>query len=151
MSVFAAISVVYFDGADVNDAWAKGQAEWIHDNTKVLTGQTLVVPGTAGEKSSYCYVFEMLADGTLGSWSLDAVPVWRPGVPVKGWHVNDIGVVTDGTPTGEGVQPGAWAVDTAYVVDQVVSYSGANYRCLQAHTSQAGWEPPNVPALWVAI
>ena len=25
------------------------------------------------------------------------------------------------------------------------------YKCLQAHTSQVGWEPPAVPALWVVI
>ena len=25
------------------------------------------------------------------------------------------------------------------------------YRCETGHTSQAGWEPPNAPALWVAI
>ncbi|HEU4426105.1 MAG TPA: carbohydrate-binding protein, partial [Pilimelia sp.] len=25
---------------------------------------------------------------------------------------------------------------------------GASYRCIQAHTSLTGWEPPNVPALW---
>ncbi|WP_349290090.1 carbohydrate-binding protein [Thermoanaerobacterium thermosaccharolyticum] len=22
------------------------------------------------------------------------------------------------------------------------------YKCIQAHTSLVGWEPPNVPALW---
>ncbi|WP_390891272.1 carbohydrate-binding protein [Dactylosporangium roseum] len=25
------------------------------------------------------------------------------------------------------------------------------HRCLQAHTSQVGWEPPNVAALWSAV
>lgn len=27
-------------------------------------------------------------------------------------------------------------------------YSGVIYRVLQAHTTQAGWAPPVVPALW---
>jgi chitinase len=36
----------------------------------------------------------------------------------------------------------------AYTVGQLVTYGGTTYRCLQAHTSLAGWEPPNVPALW---
>ena len=30
-------------------------------------------------------------------------------------------------------------------------YGGHTYKCLQAHTSQVGWEPPNVPALWQLI
>ena len=42
----------------------------------------------------------------------------------------------------------AWAPNTAYAVNDLVTYSGSTYKCLQAHTSQVGWEPPNVPALW---
>src|SRR5436190_19430477 len=42
----------------------------------------------------------------------------------------------------------AWAPNTAYAVNTQVTYGGHIYKCLQAHTSQVGWEPPNVPALW---
>jgi len=42
----------------------------------------------------------------------------------------------------------AWQPNTAYAVGALVSYNGTDYKCLQAHTSQVGWEPPNVPALW---
>src|SRR5262245_59911328 len=45
----------------------------------------------------------------------------------------------------------AWAPNTAYAVGALVTYNGVDYRCLQAHTSQAGWEPPNVPALWQIV
>ena len=45
----------------------------------------------------------------------------------------------------------AWAPNTAYAVGDLVTYSGSTYKCLQAHTSQVGWEPPNVPALWVLV
>ncbi len=48
--------------------------------------------------------------------------------------------------TGGGI--GEWAPAVAYVVDDEVTYEGSSYKCLQAHTSQPGWEPPNVPALW---
>lgn len=41
-----------------------------------------------------------------------------------------------------------WAAGTAYVIDDLVMYNSVEYTCLQAHTSQVGWEPPNVPALW---
>ncbi|MFF0773006.1 glycosyl hydrolase family 18 protein [Nonomuraea wenchangensis] len=42
----------------------------------------------------------------------------------------------------------AWAPWTAYATGAVVTYNGVDYVCLQSHTSQPGWEPPNVPALW---
>jgi hypothetical protein len=43
----------------------------------------------------------------------------------------------------------AWVPNTFYGVGAKVSYSSRNYTAQQAHTSQVGWEPPNVPALWV--
>ncbi|MGG3280447.1 carbohydrate-binding protein [Paenibacillus solani] len=43
---------------------------------------------------------------------------------------------------------GAWTPNTAYAVNDTVTYSGSTYTCLQAHTSLEGWEPSNVPALW---
>ncbi len=44
-----------------------------------------------------------------------------------------------------------WAPNTAYAVGALVMYNGVEYKCLQAHTSQVGWEPPNVPALWQVV
>jgi beta-glucanase (GH16 family) len=51
------------------------------------------------------------------------------------------------TPTTGG-GTGAWAPNVFYSVGALASHSGTTYRCLQAHTSQVGWEPPNTPALW---
>lgn len=42
-----------------------------------------------------------------------------------------------------------WEADVAYRVGQRVRHDSKLYRCVQAHTSQWGWEPPSVPALWV--
>ncbi|WP_336204347.1 glycosyl hydrolase family 18 protein [Nonomuraea sp. LPB2021202275-12-8] len=42
----------------------------------------------------------------------------------------------------------AWAPWTAYPTGTRVTYNGVEYECRQSHTSQPGWEPPNVPALW---
>ena len=44
-----------------------------------------------------------------------------------------------------------WAPNTAYAVGALVMYQGVEYRCIQAHTSEVGWEPPNVPALWQPV
>lgn len=52
---------------------------------------------------------------------------------------------------GGGGYSGSWQAYHAYSVGDVVSYNGVNYRCIQAHTSLPGWEPPNVPALWQPV
>ena len=44
-----------------------------------------------------------------------------------------------------------WAAGVDYAVGDRRRFSDALYKCSQAHTSQAGWEPPAVPALWVVV
>ena len=46
---------------------------------------------------------------------------------------------------------GPWGPNVSYAVNDTVTYNGVTYRCLQAHTSQVGWEPPIVPALWQVV
>lgn len=41
-----------------------------------------------------------------------------------------------------------WQIGVAYKVNDIVTYQGSTYKCLQAHTSQTGWTPIAVPALW---
>jgi hypothetical protein len=57
---------------------------------------------------------------------------------------------TSPPPTGTGHYP-AWQANHGYAAGDRVSYAGRDYQCLQAHTSQVGWEPPNTPALWRAL
>lgn len=42
-----------------------------------------------------------------------------------------------------------WAAGVALAVDERVRSNNKLYRVLQAHTTQAGWEPENAPALFV--
>lgn len=44
-----------------------------------------------------------------------------------------------------------WAAGQTYPTGYKVRRSGKLCRCLQAHTSQTGWEPENAPALWEYI
>jgi endoglucanase len=66
----------------------------------------------------------------------------------------------DATPSRQEVEIGgstqlaayaAWEPWTAYTVGTRVTYSDIDYEALQSHTSQPGWEPPNVAALWKAV
>jgi len=52
---------------------------------------------------------------------------------------------------GGGGNVSGWQPNHAYTAGQQVAYGGRNYRCIQSHTSQSGWEPPNVPALWQPV
>lgn len=45
----------------------------------------------------------------------------------------------------------AWLANIDYKLDYRVRYLTKLYKCVQAHTSQIGWEPPNVPALWTEV
>lgn len=44
-----------------------------------------------------------------------------------------------------------WAENAEYTTGYKVQHSGRLWRCLQTHTSQAGWEPENAASLWTEI
>lgn len=42
----------------------------------------------------------------------------------------------------------AWSPGVSVKAGELYSYQGKIYRVIQSHTTQSGWEPPSVPALW---
>jgi hypothetical protein len=44
-----------------------------------------------------------------------------------------------------------WTAQTEYDLVSLVTHDGQTYRCVQAHTSQVGWIPPALPALWSLV
>ena len=89
-----------------------------------------VVPGDVYSHSDLLYRC-VQAHTTQADWPPDLLPaLWRR------------------------VQPEAavmlWQANTDYATGDVVGYPDeiTRYACVLGHTSQAGWEPPNVPALW---
>ena len=44
-----------------------------------------------------------------------------------------------------------WSAGLAVSVDDLYRYEGGLYKAVQAHTTQADWEPPNVPAIWTPV
>ena len=45
----------------------------------------------------------------------------------------------------------SWREDEQYTVDDRVNFEGILYKCLQTHTSQAGWTPTAAPSLWAKV
>ncbi len=58
----------------------------------------------------------------------------------QGWARDDI-------PRGEETVP-AWRAGVEYKTGDEATFENTVFKCIQAHTAQAGWEPSNVPALW---
>ena len=44
-----------------------------------------------------------------------------------------------------------WAAGMDYATGYKVQHGGKLWRCVQAHTSQAGWEPENAASIWEQI
>lgn len=44
-----------------------------------------------------------------------------------------------------------WAENAEYTIGYKVQRNGKLWRCIQAHTSQVGWEPENAASLWTEI
>ena len=60
-----------------------------------------------------------------------------PGTYPMGWTQET------GMPTAS-----PWSATGVYKVGDLVTYSGKTYRCLQAHTANAGWTPTAAVSLW---
>src|SRR5215475_11572193 len=58
--------------------------------------------------------------------------------------------VTMNLAAAQGPCRGAWAEGNTYNVGDSVTYNGATYTCLQAHTAYVGanWNPASTPSLW---
>lgn len=69
-------------------------------------------------------------------------PDWTPDVTPALWKVHR---------TDDGTSPVEWQPGISVVAGEQVTYDGVTYTVVQSHTTQAGWEPPNVPALFTAI
>lgn len=58
------------------------------------------------------------------------------------------GQVDDVTASEQSMLFAAWVPGVDYSVGQLRQHNGVLYRCVQAHTSQTGWEPDVATSLW---
>ena len=73
---------------------------------------------------------------------------WPPGTPNLWADLGKAPATVPGLPVDD--YP-AWATGTPVHAGDIITYEGTLYRAVQAHTTQAGWEPPMVPALFTRI
>lgn len=116
----------------------KVRTEALDDDT-VAAISTLFDPWIVGEAVQVGDVREwdgtavecIQAHTTQADWTPDVVPAL--------WKVHRTPNMTE------------WVAGISVSVGEEFTYQGTTYRVLQAHTTQVGWEPPNVPALWAAV
>lgn len=114
-------------------------------------------PGDSGGSFLSGSQAQGVTSGGSGNCSQGGTTYYQPVNPALAAY--GLTLVTSGTPTDPPTDPtdpptepgGTWAAGTTYATGAVVTYGGASYRCLQGHQAQAGWQPPNVPALWQRI
>ncbi|MCR8842500.1 lytic polysaccharide monooxygenase [Paenibacillus sp. SC116] len=105
---------------------------------RIYSGSTVVATVTGPATSKY---ITGLTPNTSYTYSVRAID---PSLNESG-NSNSITVTTAQVSTAT-----PWAVNTAYAVNALVSYNGVTYKCIQAHTSQAGWTPSASASLWQA-
>ena len=120
--------------------------------TGVTAEQVLILPDAVEVSEGQTVTDEMKMqalpfEGFIAASAQDALP------NVLGLLLRS--AVADGKLTDEellSVQPAlegrAWQAGLSVQIGDVYSHGGFLWRCIQAHTTQTGWEPEKVPALW---
>lgn len=95
-------------------------------------------------------------NGKVWQSMTDQLNSWEPGgAGVHSFIWQDITPAPSaggaGTPDGSQASPLPFKAGLTLTKDQYVTYQGTTYKVLQAHTTQDGWNPPAVPALFTKI
>ncbi|MGV3159866.1 carbohydrate-binding protein [Corynebacterium sp. 32222D000AT] len=87
----------------------------------------------------------------------DKLNVWEPGAPgidERYWvEVEPEAPAEESEDTTEDAEPTlpTWRPGVSYLAGEEILYEGRRYRVIQGHTSQDGWAPSAVPALFQEV
>jgi hypothetical protein len=92
---------------------------------------------------------ESVSVGWMRDWLGITYECLQEHVTLEGWEPPNVPALWAVPPVGN-----VWQAGVAVTINQQYWYptdQDTLYRVLQAHTTQVGWEPPNVPALWEVV
>ncbi|WP_406674684.1 lytic polysaccharide monooxygenase [Nonomuraea sp. N2-4H] len=116
-----------------------------NQNPTTFTNWTITLPQRTGRHILYS-IWQRVVGSNEAFYTCSDIDFGGGGTPGPEPEPEPSPTPTDPNPDP---QPGGtWSPNHAYGVGDRVTYGGATYECIQAHTSLTGWEPPNVPALW---
>lgn len=130
------------------NVWEPGVSGWREKSTDGSPG-TWIQP--TGAHDAYQAEERVLHKGKVWVSQTDG-NVWEPNLDDAGWSLEDTPeTVPDEVGNGDTAPSEEWSPGVSYQIGEVVMFNGAEYSVLQAHTSQAGWTPVAVPALYSPI
>ncbi|HEX7304906.1 lytic polysaccharide monooxygenase auxiliary activity family 9 protein [Lentzea sp.] len=121
-------------------------ATFTNQNPTTFTNWTLPIPQRSGRHVLYS-IWQRVVGSAEAFYTCSDVDFGGGSTPPPTTTTTTAPPTTTTTTTPPPAG-GTWAAGTTYQVGARVTYGGASYECLQAHTALAGWEPPNTPALW---
>ncbi|MFD5830484.1 lytic polysaccharide monooxygenase [Lentzea sp. NPDC060358] len=121
-------------------------ATFTNQNPTTFTNWTLPIPHRSGRHVLYS-IWQRVVGSAEAFYTCSDVDFGGGSTPPPTTTTTTPPPTTTTTTTPP-PSSGTWAAGTTYQVGGRVTYGGASYECLQAHTALAGWEPPNTPALW---
>ena len=127
------------------NVWEPGESGWREVPAEDAVPPAYVQP--TGAHDAYAKGDRVSYNGAVWRSLIDA-NVWSPDELMHSWFRE--GSIAEGEePAPEEPDTGvaAWAPGLPLEVGDRVKYNGVVYVVRQAHTTQAGWEPTNLPAL----
>ena len=136
------------------NVWEPGVSGW---RRKRKDGKPAAFVQPTGAHDAYRQGEKITHNGTVYVSVID-FNVWSPEAYPAGWAVEG----EEPEPPREPIEPAPetgpepeepepveeWRPGMAVQVGQLLTHNGYTWRVRQAHTTQAGWEPPSVPALF---
>ena len=130
------------------NVWEPGESGWREVPAEDAVPPAYVQP--TGAHDAYAEGDRVSFAGAVWRSLMDA-NVWAPDELVRSW-IREGSIAEGEEPAPEEPSPGAgaelWAPGLALGVGDRVEHNGVIYVVQQAHTSQVGWEPTNLPALF---
>lgn len=127
------------------NVWEPGESGWREVPAEDAAPPAYVQP--TGAHDAYAEGDRVTFNGAIWRSLMDA-NVWSPDELMRAWFRE--GPVAEGAEPEPEPEPDvpAWAPGLTLQVGDRVEYEGTVYSVRQAHTTQAGWEPQNLPALF---
>ena len=126
------------------NVWEPGESGWREVPAEDAVPPAYVQP--TGAHDAYAEGDRVTYDGAVWRSLIDA-NVWAPDELVRSWlREGSIAEGEEPAPETPGAPP--WTPGVSLGVGDRVEHNGVVYVVQQAHTSQAGWEPTNLPALF---
>ena len=89
-----------------------------------------------------------VAVGEVYAWDGTLVEVIQAHTTQADWTPDKVPALFRVHRTDDGTGPIPWQPGISLAVGEQVTYEGVTYTVVQSHTTQTGWEPPSVPALF---